>query len=123
MSQTLDQHQLAKRLLELKQLATPIETEIETLTEQLRSLVAAKGNTKIEATIPGWGKVTASAASERTLKGTAPALDLEAWTALQPRLRKMGVVKDEAIYSQARKSSVSIKLDATVAAAALLAAA
>ena len=87
------------------------------LKEQLRAAVAAAGNVQIVEEVPGWGSVTASAASVRTLKGTEDVLQLEGWLGLDDgernKLKALGVVKTERVYSSARKSAVSVKLAIT----------
>jgi hypothetical protein len=106
--------QISQRLLQLEASIKPAVDEIEVLSEELRGLVAAAGNNKVSRDVAGWGSVTASAASIKELKGTKDVLDLQAWLALaapqQTKLRKSGLVVTEQLWSQARKSSVSIKL-------------
>ena len=125
MRQVQDTREAAEELLKLQLLIQPSLNRMEELKDRLRSVVASNGNEKIEEIVVGLGAVTATAACERKLKGTEDLLVLERWLELpeteRVRLKELGVVTSEKIYSPARKSAVSVKL-APLAALATLAA-
>jgi hypothetical protein len=104
----------AGRLLVLKRATQPISEEIDFLTEELRQVVAENHNQRLELNIPNLGTVIAAAASTRRLRGVEDVLILSNWLKLDEgergRLKKHQVVKTAEIYTQARKSAVSVHL-------------
>ena len=120
MRQVQDTREVAEELLRLQLLMQPSLNRMEELKDRLRGAVVSNGNEKIEQIVAGLGAVTAAAACERKLKGTEDLLVLERWLDLpeaeRARLKTLGVVKTEKVFTQARKSAVSVKLDAKVVA-------
>ena len=110
----IDSLKIAEQLLHLQSSIQSTLDKIEDLKEEMRAAVAANGNVALTQEIAGLGSVTASAAAERRLKGTEDVLNLDKWVDLdlgeQIKLKALGIVKTEKVYSSARKSAVSVKL-------------
>lgn len=109
--------QISKALLELQLSIAPTVAEMDQLENELRDIVAAGGGVGFTREVKGLGTVKTSAAVERKQTGTREVLVQSAWHQLKPRmqaqLRKLGVVITENMFSNARKVSVTVKLDPT----------
>jgi hypothetical protein len=106
--------QTASRLLVLKRATRPMFEEIDLLTEEMRRIVAENHNQRMEVAVPNLGTVLATAASMRKLRGVEDILNLSNWLKLDEgergRLKALNVVEVTEIYTQARKSAVSVAL-------------
>ncbi|APH74106.1 hypothetical protein [Aquibium oceanicum] len=97
---------LVEELLQLKAKLIPLEATFERKKEEIRSAGADTYE------VPGKGKVTVAAATQRAPKGTAIVLDPEKLAIADPKLTaslfELGILRTDTIYSRACKARVEV---------------